>query len=62
MKYLNLKQLSEKIGGRSRTSIYRDVNAGRLPEPIKLGTTLLWREEEVEALIEGSNAKSVDME
>ncbi len=33
MKYLNLGQLSNKLGGRSRSSIYRDVESDLLPKP-----------------------------
>lgn len=50
-KYLNLNQLSMKLGGRSRTSIYRDVEAGRLPKPVKLGSRLYWCESTVDALM-----------
>ncbi len=42
MKYLNLNQLSDKLGGRSRSSIYRDVDAEILPEPIRIGGRLYW--------------------
>lgn len=51
MQYLNLAQLSAKLGGRSRTSVYRDVDAGRLPPPIKLGSRLYWRESEIDCLM-----------
>ena len=39
------------LGGRDRTTIYRDVDAGRLPSPIKLGSRVYWREEEIEAVL-----------
>lgn len=52
-KYLSLTQLSAKLGGRSRTSIYRDVDAGRLPRPVKLGSRLYWREAEIDSLMSG---------
>lgn len=42
MKYLTLRQLSEKLGDRSRSSIYRDVAARRLPAPIRLGGRIYW--------------------
>ncbi|MEP1332024.1 MAG: hypothetical protein ABJK43_04930 [Lentilitoribacter sp.] len=42
MQYLSFNQLQEKLGGRSRSSIYRDVAASRLPEPIRLGARLYW--------------------
>lgn len=36
MKYLTFNELRQKLGGRGRTTIYRDIAAGRLPQPIKL--------------------------
>lgn len=37
MRYLTFNELRQKLGGRGRTTIYRDIAAGRLPQPIKLG-------------------------
>lgn len=51
MIYLTFSDLQAKLGGRGRTTIYRDVEAGRLPKPIKLGSRLYWREDEVDAAI-----------
>nr|WP_306127314.1 AlpA family phage regulatory protein [Roseovarius sp. MMSF_3350] len=48
MTYLNLNQLSQKLGGRSRSSLYRDVEAGRIPEPIRLGGRPYWIESQVD--------------
>jgi len=48
MKYLNFKDLRAKLGGRSRSAIYLDLEAGRLPPPIKLGGRLLWVDDEVD--------------
>lgn len=47
-RYLTFAQLRAKLGGRARSTIYIDVVVGRLPEPIKLGGRLYWREAEVE--------------
>ena len=44
MKYLTIKQVCQKLGSRSRASIYRDIEAGRLPEPIKFGARVYFRE------------------
>ena len=52
MRYLNAKQLSAKLGGRSRSSIYRDVDAGRLPRPIPHGGRNYWIEDVVDAHLE----------
>ena len=43
-----MKQLSRKLGDRSRSSIYRDLEEGRLPQPIRLGTRLYWIEDQVD--------------
>ncbi|MEP3632376.1 MAG: AlpA family phage regulatory protein [Shimia thalassica] len=48
MNYLNFSELRRKLGDRGRTTIYRDVEAGRLPEPIKLGGRLYWVEEDID--------------
>ncbi len=50
-RYITLHQLSVKLGGRSRSSIYRDLEHNRLPSPMKLGHRLYWDEAEVEAVI-----------
>ena len=42
MKYLNFTDLRVKLGGRGRTTVYRDIEFGRLPKPIKLGGRLYW--------------------
>ena len=52
MIYLNFSQLRAKLGGRARSSIYLDVEAGRLPQPFKLGGRLYWREDQVETLLD----------
>lgn len=49
MKYLTLTELRAKLGNRSRSAIYTDFAAGRLPQPIKLGRRLYWSESEVDA-------------
>lgn len=48
-RYLTLDELSNTLGNRSRSSIYLDLAAGRLPKPLKLGGRLYWPETEVEA-------------
>jgi predicted DNA-binding transcriptional regulator AlpA len=49
MNYLSFPGLQAKIGGRSRSSIYRDIDLGRLPRPIKLGSRLYWNEADIDA-------------
>ncbi len=48
MKYLTRKQLSEKLGGRSSASIYRDMAAINFPKPFKVGGRVYWLETEIE--------------
>ncbi|WP_170545336.1 helix-turn-helix transcriptional regulator [Ruegeria arenilitoris] len=52
MKLLSFHDLQAKLGGRSRSSVYRDVELGRLPEPIKFGSRLYWNEADIDAAIE----------
>ncbi len=47
--YLNFVQLRAKLGGRSRSAIYLDMAAGRLPLPVKLGGKLYWLEADIDA-------------
>jgi predicted DNA-binding transcriptional regulator AlpA len=49
MKYLTLNELRSKLGNRSRSAIYTDLEAGRLPQPVKLGARLYWAEAEIDA-------------
>ena len=48
MKYLSFSELRSKLGGRGRTTVYRDIDLGRLPKPIKLGGRLYWVESSVD--------------
>ncbi|MBM1634386.1 AlpA family phage regulatory protein [Sulfitobacter mediterraneus] len=51
MRYLSFKDLQAKLGNRGRTTIYRDVDLGRLPKPTKIGSRLYWNEVDVDAAI-----------
>jgi prophage regulatory protein len=46
--YLTLTELRAKLGNRSRSAIYIDLEKGRLPQPLKLGGRLYWPEGDVE--------------
>lgn len=48
-RYLTLTELRAKLGNRSRSAIYLDLEAGRLPQPVKLGGRLYWAENEIDA-------------
>ena len=52
MRYLSFRDLQDKLGGRGRTTVYRDVELGRLPRPVKIGSRLYWNETDVDAAIE----------
>jgi prophage regulatory protein len=51
-KYLSFSDLQSKLGGRGRTTIYRDVDLGRLPKPIKIGSRLYWNEADIDATLQ----------
>jgi prophage regulatory protein len=48
-RYLTFNDLRAKLGGRARSTVYLDVEAGRLPAPMKLGGRLYWCEPDVDA-------------
>ena len=56
MTYLSFRDLQQKLGGRGRTTIYRDVALGRLPKPLKIGSRLYWVESAVDDAL--ANAQS----
>lgn len=58
MKYLNLNELRAKLGNRSRSAIYTDLDAGRLPQPMKLGGRLYWSEGDVDAHLRNLREKA----
>ena len=47
-RYITLGRLREKLDGRARNSIFRDIETGFLPKPFKLGQVNYWIEEEVD--------------
>ena len=47
MTLISFSQLQELLAGRSRSSIYRDLDAGRLPRPMRFGSRLYWDEQQV---------------
>ena len=51
MKLITFQQLQHMLGGRGRSTIYRDVEAGRLPKPVKIGSRLYWNENDIGAVI-----------
>jgi len=51
MRLLAFHDLQLKLGGRGRTTIYRDVENGRIPRPLKIGSRLYWVEADIDAAI-----------
>ena len=63
MRFIGYRQLSEKLGGISRTQIQRWVACGLLPKPLRLGShktsRTMWWEHEVEAAMEAMANRSM---
>lgn len=51
MKLIRMRELRGKLGGRSRSAIYCDIAAGRIPKPVRLGGINLFDEAEVESAL-----------
>lgn len=51
-KYLKFPALSEKLGGRSRASIHRDMRDRGFPKPINFGNSVVWSEQAVDAWLD----------
>lgn len=47
MTLISFSQLQELMAGRSRSSIYRDIEAARLPRPMRFGSRLYWDKSQV---------------
>jgi prophage regulatory protein len=52
MKLLDHEAVNAKAGPRSKCQRWRDVNAGTFPKPVKIGSRLMWVEEEIDRWIE----------
>lgn len=61
MKLISFSELQEILGGRSRSSIYRDIDSGRLPKPIRFGSRCYWKTTDIEAAIEKAVASTVSL-
>jgi len=62
MRYLTFNDVQTIIGGRSRSSIYRDVERGYLPKPIRFGRRLYWDEAQVLQKLQDFSPEKVQME
>ena len=43
----NIKQIQSLVGGKSKSTIYRWIQSGIFPEPIKVCGSSLWTEESI---------------
>jgi prophage regulatory protein len=50
IKFIRLAGVSDAQGGKAKSTIYRDINDGLLPPPLKLGASSVWVESEIEAI------------
>jgi len=50
-RYITFGETQAKLGGRGRTTIYRDIDHGRIPRPVKIGGRLYWEEAALDAAI-----------
>lgn len=50
MNYLRLNQVKVKFSV-SKSKIYQDINRGLFPEPIKIGRSSFWIEDEIDQLM-----------
>ncbi|WP_299703530.1 AlpA family transcriptional regulator [uncultured Tateyamaria sp.] len=48
---ITISELSQKLGGRSKASIYRDIQSGTLPRPVKLSGSVYWDRSEIDTRI-----------
>ncbi|MBY5934091.1 AlpA family phage regulatory protein [Tateyamaria omphalii] len=48
---ITISELSQKLGGRSKASIYRDIQSGILPRPVKLSGSVYWDRSEIDTRI-----------
>jgi prophage regulatory protein len=48
---ITFNELRKRLGNRGRTTIYRDIDSGRLPRPVKIGSRLYWAEADIDAAI-----------
>lgn len=61
-RYITLGRLREKLDGRARNSIFRDIETGFLPKPFKLGQVNYWIEEEVDEALRTLATKASEAE
>ena len=58
-KYLSFNQLQTKLGDRSRSAIYSDLENGRLPKPVKIGRRCYWKDQVIDEFIDKHMEKAL---
>lgn len=48
MNFISFKNLSKKLGDRSRSSIHRDMKTKGFPKPLSFGGSVVWDEASVD--------------
>lgn len=51
----------ERLTGLSRSTLYKRMRAGSFPEPVKIGGSVRWREDELAEWIEGLERATGDL-
>ena len=60
MRYLTMGELRAMLGGRGRTTIYRDILAGRLPAQTKIGGINYFPDYQIHAALQKLDPNSND--
>ena len=56
-KYITFDEARQLLGGRSRSSLYRDIDKGLLPVPVKIGQRCYWEIAELVQAVDTLKAK-----
>ena len=54
---LDVKQVAQLLG-LSRRSVYRLLDAGQIPKPLKLGSATRWRHKDIEQFVEAGSIRA----
>ncbi|WP_299596578.1 transcriptional regulator [uncultured Tateyamaria sp.] len=50
-KLLNIDELCDRLGNRSKKTIHRDIVSGTIPRPVKMGGRNYWHEDVIDQFI-----------
>jgi predicted DNA-binding transcriptional regulator AlpA len=57
-RFLTLREVSERLSGRSRSALYVDMQMGRLPQPVRIGKRVDWGEDDLASHLRALAAKA----